>query len=775
VTFDNAGNLLTLDLDAGIVYSIDLAGQKRVVADLPDFIAGYAGPAFDPVSGNIFVSRYLNQSGDEILRIAPNGSVSVFASGIPVPLSMTTDAAGNLYVTSYACPASVYKVTPNGAVSVFATGLCRADGPEFDQAGNLYVSDRSTNRIMRVPPAGGVATQFATGFDIPTDVVFDQQGNMLVANSNNGTIDLVDSQGVRRGFGIGFTNPVALAFDHDGKLFIADLGAGQIYKATPKPQSVPTIPGYTVTPFASVPHARGVAFDTTGNLLTLDPDAGIVYSIDPAGQKRVVADLPNFIAGYIGPAFDEVSGNIFVSNYLKGSGNEVLRIAPNGSVSVFASGIPAPQGITTNPSGNLYVGSYTCPGSVYNATPDGAVSVFATGLCRPDGPEFDAVGNLYIADRGTNRIMRVPPTGGVATQFATGLDIPTGIVFDQQGNLLVANSNNGTIALVDSQGVSRPFGIGFTNPVELAFDRAGKLFIADLGAGQIYKATPIDPIPPVADHLTINGGALATTSADVRLDVSAADADHSQVGLSMSFSNDGATWSDWQPYVPATPWQLSGGDGLKTVYGRFKSSAGGISAIVSDTITLDTSVQTEYGVTINNGALYTNKVAVRLKISARPRTAEIQVSNDGGFEGAAWEPYATYKNWQLTRYRHTEITLLVFVRFRNVDGNVTAASDSIILDINPPDGHAQAVDTDEAPRLVLTASDDVSGVGLMRVSAQPDFADTSWEAFAASRSWDFESNPIAYVQFRDNAGNVSPTYEASLTRTRTVFVPLVLR
>src|SRR5439155_13497420 len=131
----------------------------------------------------------------------------------------------------------------------------------------------------------------------------------------------------------------------------------------------PTIPGYSVTPFASVPYARGVTFDTAGNLLSLDPHTGIVYSITPAGQSSILADLPDFTAGYIGPTFDSVSGNVFVSSYLNQSGNQILRIAPDGSVSVFASGIPAPTSMTTDAAGNLYVSSYTCPASVYKVTP----------------------------------------------------------------------------------------------------------------------------------------------------------------------------------------------------------------------------------------------------------------------------------------------------------------------------------------------------------------------------------------------------------------------
>ena len=238
----------------------------------------------------------------------------------------------------------------------------------------------------------------------------------------------------------------------------------------------------------------------------------------------------------------------------------------------------------------------------------------------------------------------------------------------------------------------------------------------------------------------------------------------------MSFSNDGTTWSDWQDYAAWTLWQLTGDDGTKTVYGRFMNSAGAISAIVSDTIALDTGVQSEDSVTINNGALYTNKVAVQLTISARPHTAEMQVSNDGGFLGVAWEPYSAHKAWEITRYRHDEITRLVYVRFRDADGSVSSLYlDDIILDMEAPHGHG-SVD-DQGAFLELTATDDLSGVAGMRVSAQPNFGGASWEAFSARRAWDFDVNPTAYVQFRDTAGNQSPTYAVGASDT--VFLPLV--
>jgi hypothetical protein len=208
---------------------------------------------------------------------------------------------------------------------------------------------------------------------------------------------------------------------------------------------------------------------------------------------------------------------------------------------------------------------------------------------------------------------------------------------------------------------------------------------------------------------------------------------------------------------------------MKTVYARFKNSAGAISSIVSDTINLDTGVQAEYSVTINNGALYTNQVAVQLTISARPYTTAMQASNDGGFLDAVWEPYSAHKNWEITRYRNQEITRLVFVRFRDADGIVSSLYlDDIILDTNAPHGHGGTL-------LELTATDDLSGVASMRISAQPDFANAIWEPFSTQRAWDFDSSPTAYVEFRDTAGNISPSYTVTQSGSATIFLPLVVR
>ncbi len=534
------------------------------------------------------------------------------------------------------------------------------------------------------------------------------------------------------------------------------------------------IPSLIIVPFAAVPQARGVAIDATGDMFSLAGDAGTIYKITPTGQVSVIADLPDITGGYVGPAFDPVSGDLFVSRYALGAGNEVLKITLAGAVSVFATGIAAPAGLAADGHGNLFVSSFICPdGAVYKITAAGVVSQFGSGLCHSDGVAIGPNGDLFIGDRGTQRIMRVPATGGAASVFAVGVGIPIGVAFDKTGKLFVADSSSGTIASVSSNGVVSPFASGLNFPVGLAFDPQNHMYVADFGANQIVTLeNPPPPVPPIANDLTINGGALTTTAANVRLALAAANADGSQSGLRMSFSNDGVTWSNWQAYAAASFWQLPAGDGIQTVYGRVQNSAGAISSIVSDSITLDTGVQSEYSVTINNGALYTNQVAVQLTISAQTHTAEMQVSNDGGFLGVAWEPYQAHKAWQITRYRNKEITRLVYVRFRTVDGTVSPLYlDDIILDTDALHGHG--VVADQGTRLDLTATDDLSGIDSMRVSTQPDFGDTIWEPFSTQRAWDFHTHPTAYVQFRDAASNLSPRY--AVPAAGAVILPLILR
>ena len=86
----------------------------------------------------------------------------------------------------------------------------------------------------------------------------------------------------------------------------------------------------------------------------------------------------------------------------------------------------------------------------------------------------------------------------------------------------------------------------------------------------------------------INNGAATTVGTAVTLGLSAIDPAPSPSGVArMRFSNDGTTWSPWQPYAATAAWTLTAGpDGTRTVHPQFADAAGNISPVVSDTIRL---------------------------------------------------------------------------------------------------------------------------------------------------------------------------------------------
>ena len=101
------------------------------------------------------------------------------------------------------------------------------------------------------------------------------------------------------------------------------------------------------------------------------------------------------------------------------------------------------------------------------------------------------------------------------------------------------------------------------------------------------SAIKIDTASP-SGSIKINNNASYTAQSDVVLMLSASD---SSSGLSeMMFSNDNSNWSSAETYSTAKTWSLSFGSGKKTVYAKFKDTAGNWSSVYSGTIIVDTSV-----------------------------------------------------------------------------------------------------------------------------------------------------------------------------------------
>ena len=108
------------------------------------------------------------------------------------------------------------------------------------------------------------------------------------------------------------------------------------------------------------------------------------------------------------------------------------------------------------------------------------------------------------------------------------------------------------------------------------------------GGGGGGGSTPVDTTPPTSTSVVINNGAAATTTASVTLTLGAVGASTMIVGNTSDFVG-----SSYVTYTTSLAWTLTSGNGVKTVYAKFKDAAGNISGVVSDTITLDSAATTE--------------------------------------------------------------------------------------------------------------------------------------------------------------------------------------
>jgi len=115
----------------------------------------------------------------------------------------------------------------------------------------------------------------------------------------------------------------------------------------------------------------------------------------------------NTISGLISPesVAQDAKGDIYVSEigeFNKDGDGKITRISIDGKLSIFASGMDDPKGITFIGK-SLYV---TDKNRVLKVEPDGKWTVFGSTMAFPQTPVFlnditsDEAGNLYVSDSG---------------------------------------------------------------------------------------------------------------------------------------------------------------------------------------------------------------------------------------------------------------------------------------------------------------------------------------------------------------------------------------
>ena len=195
-------------------------------------------------------------------------------------------------------------------------------------------------------------------------------------------------------------------------------------------------------------------------------------------------------------------------------------------------------------------------------------------------------------------------------------------------------------------------------------------------------------------------------------------------------------------------------------------------------------------VSIGDGQLYTNQRNIIVYANVAD-AAEVQLSNDGGFGNAVWQPYASTLTWTLSNPPQEVTTLLVFARFRNAQGELlcgsTAVIDDIIYDAKPPtikalsftaNGEATAQEaTIFNGTLTIEATDQQGGSGVlqMRIGVQPDLADANWRPFVSPDTVSLPEGQAIYAQVKDGAGNESNIASWGLEAGWKTYLPILKR
>jgi len=232
------------------------------------------------------------------------------------------------------------------------------------------------------------------------------------------------------------------------------------------------------------------------------------------------------------------------------------------------------------------------------------------------------------------------------------------------------NTASRTVAVDTSGAMDGPLGLNFVDD-DSVFDKNWNA-VGGEGAGNgTFTAGEqyiVDRSGPIGS-IVINDNQSVTNNPNVTLVLTWYDGAGSGA-VRMRFSNDGATWSGWEPLTATKAYTLPAGEGYKTVRVQFLDKANNRSATYSDYIRLDT-VPPTGSIVINNNALSTKSRNVTLSLGWSDGTGSgvvrMRFSNDGA-HWSAWEPLSATRAYTLP---DTPGYCTVRVTYRDAGGNIS--------------------------------------------------------------------------------------------------------
>ena len=489
LALDAAGNLYLASSNRA--WKISPAGAVAAIAGSPLWVGGYSGeggPATDAVLGSIagiavsakgelYLTDMLNSS---IFRIAADATIHTFTSGLPGPVGLAFDTAGNLYVSELGPWESDYS-SGTSHILGHARRLRRI-------AANGSITTVAGAGAVEYSGDGGPST--AAQLNAPWGIAADSRGNVYIGDSGNDTVRKVAPNGViatvagnaSRGYsGDGaaatraqLNQPLGIALDDAGNLYVAECRGARVRKVSAA-GIITTLAGTGISGYsgdggpagnAQLDCPHGVAADASGNVYIADTGNHSLRRVDANGAISTVAgNGSQGFAGDGGPALNallsaptslavDANGSLYIADT---GNNRIRRISRDGFIDTVAGG-----GARNFASGN-----------------DGIPATSAV-LGTPQGVAVDSAGNLYIGDTQGNHVRRVSAGGTISTIAGRALYGDLGYIDGNLDPYLRGYSGDGGASVTAQLGM--PYG--------LAVGPDSSVYVADLPNAAVRVLTP---------------------------------------------------------------------------------------------------------------------------------------------------------------------------------------------------------------------------------------------------------------------------------------------
>lgn len=216
-----------------------------------------------------------------------------------------------------------------------------------------------------------------------------------------------------------------------------------------------------------------------GSLYVADEGGSALRSWRPGSRPATLADAR---AGLASPedVVRDPAGNLYFTDDTRGGLWRTDALGRTTAIVAPGRGLPSTEGLGLSPAGDLVVGD--APGHrVLKVTPDGRMSLLTAGIAKPESFAFDESGDLYIADNRDNILYRLTADGVLQRLIADRGDFSPESLHFAGGALFITDSDHGKLfRYTPSDGLEAIalFGGTFANIQGVAADDKGALYLS---------------------------------------------------------------------------------------------------------------------------------------------------------------------------------------------------------------------------------------------------------------------------------------------------------